>query len=274
MKSDSLNGARVIAAGLAALLLFYLALPLIGLGARAVVRPEALNALSTHAVLSALTLSLSTSVLSMGVILLTGAPLAYILARYRFPGRQLLITLVELPIVMPPVVAGLGLLLAFGRRGLLGGALGLLGVSIPFSTLAVIMAQVFVAAPFFVRTAQARFEAIPRDLEEAASIDGANTAQYFRMVVLPLSRNGLAAGLALSWARALSEFGATILFAGSLQGRTQTMPLLVYSALESNLASALWSALILVGLAGLALGVVRWLTLRADGDDALAHLSE
>jgi molybdate transport system permease protein len=149
--------------------------------------------------------------------------------------------------------------MAFGRRGLLGPLLGQVGVSLPFTTAAVIVSQTFVAAPFFIRTAQVRFSALPRDLIEAASMDGATSGTIFRTIALPLSAPGLLAGLVLSWARALGEFGATILFAGSLQGRTQTMPLLVYGALERNLNDALWSSLLLVVLALTALLVVRWL---------------
>jgi molybdate transport system permease protein len=144
--------------------------------------------------------------------------------------------------------------------------LGQIGVSLPFTTAAVIVAQTFVAAPFFIRTAQVRFSALPRDLMEAASIDGATTGTIFRHIALPLSRPALLAGLVLSWARALGEFGATILFAGSLQGRTQTMPLLVYGALERNLNDALWSSLLLVVMALAALLLVRWLARNLEVD--------
>ncbi|NDJ51805.1 MAG: molybdate ABC transporter permease subunit [Chloroflexi bacterium] len=195
----------------------------------------------------------------MAVIVAIGTPLAYLFARFQFPLKRILNTLIELPIVMPPVVAGLALLMAFGRRGLLGAPLEMLGITLPFSLAAVLMAQVFVSAPFYIRAAQLKFQSIPRELEEAASIDGADRWREFWFVTLPLSLPGLLMGLILSWARALGEFGATILFAGSLQGSTQTMPLLVYAALERDIHAALWAGLILIGLAVLALGVVRWM---------------
>jgi molybdate transport system permease protein len=164
-----------------------------------------------------------------------------------------------MPIVMPPVVAGLALLAAFGRRGLVGVWLVGWGIQIPFTTTAVVLAQLFVSAPFYIRTAQARFSTLSRDLEEAASMDGASTAQIFWHVTLPLSRSALWMGLALCWARALGEFGATILFAGNLAGRTQTMPLFVYGALERDLGAAYTAALVLLGLAAAVLVFTRWL---------------
>ncbi|MCB0033882.1 MAG: ABC transporter permease subunit, partial [Anaerolineales bacterium] len=177
----------------------------------------------------------------------------------------------ELPIVMPPVVAGLALLSAFGRRGLLGAPLAELNITITFTWWAVVLAQVFVSAPFYIRAAQTRFSSLPRELEEAASIDGADGWRVLWYVTLPLSGRALIIGLVLSWARALGEFGATILFAGNLQGRTQTMPLLVYGALERDLNATFISALILLTLAGTALGVTRWLTRLDDRDgDPLA----
>lgn len=217
-------------------------------------------ALDIEAVMSAIGISLGTTSVSLLIILLFGTPLAYTLARYDFPLKRLLAIFVELPIVMPPVVAGLALLTAFGRRGLVGAALAELNINITFTWLAVVIAQVFVAAPFYIRSAQTRFAALPHELEQAASIDGADGWRVFWHVTLPLSSRALMAGLLLSWARALGEFGATILFAGNLQGRTQTMPLLVYTALEHDLNASFISALILLFIAGLALGLTRWLT--------------
>lgn len=259
------NGNTIIVA-IATVMFFFLTIPLLAMVLRAVGDLTGFQALLGRSVLTALLLSLGTTSVSVCLILLFGTPLAYVLARYSFRCKRLINVLVELPIILPPVVAGFGLLMAFGRRGLLGGWLSEIGLSLPFTTAAVIMAQTFVAAPFFIRTAQVRFSAIPRDLVEAASIDGASTGTVFRYIALPLSAPGLLAGLVLSWARALGEFGATILFAGSLQGRTQTMPLLVYGALERNLNEALWSSLLLIGLAVLALLVVRWLTRRLEVD--------
>jgi molybdate transport system permease protein len=256
---------RLITA-LAAVAFFFLTAPLLALLLRALGRLGGVAALAGRPLLAALGLSLATTAVSVLLILVLGAPLAYALARSRSRFKRLVNIFVELPIILPPVVAGLALLVAFGRRGLFGPALSLLGVSLPFTTAAVILAQTFVAAPFFIRSAQVRFSALPRDLMEAASIDGASAVDVFRHIALPLSGPALLAGLALSWARALGEFGATILFAGSLQGRTQTMPLLVYSALERDLDEALWASVLLAVLALLALLLVRYLARRLEHD--------
>jgi molybdate transport system permease protein len=251
---------------LATLMFFFLTIPLLAMALRALGDLSGARALLGRSVSAAIGLSLGSTAVTVLLILLLGTPLAYVLARYPFRFKRLVNVLVELPIVLPPVVAGFGLLVAFGRRGLFGPLLETVGLSLPFTTAAVIIAQTFVAAPFFIRTAQLRFSAIPRDLIEAASIDGASAGAIFATIALPLSAPALLAGLALSWARALGEFGATILFAGSLQGRTQTMPLLVYAALERDLNEALWSSLLLVGLALAALLLVRWLARRLDAD--------
>lgn len=259
-------GASVLLITLAAIMFFFLTVPLLAMLLRALGDLSGARALLSRPVATALALSLGTTAASVALILCFGTPLAYVLARYSFPLKRLVNGLIELPIILPPVVAGFGLLMAFGRRGLFGPLLEQVGVSLPFTAAAVVVAQTFVASPLFIRTAQVRFSAIPHDLEEAASIDGATPGTIFRYVVLPLSAPGLLAGLVLSWARALGEFGATILFAGSLQGRTQTMPLLVYGALERNLDEALWSGLLLVALALGALLLVRWLTRSLEVD--------
>lgn len=263
----SLERRRVQAAGVmplavggaGALLLSLLLIPLLALVVRALGWLESPLAPVDGGVLSAVRLSLTTTAISMVWIVLLGTPLAYAFARYRFPAKRLLNIVVELPIVLPPVVAGLALLMAFGRRGLLGSALTGLGISLPFTSAAIVLAQIFVAAPFYVRAVQSRFESIPREIEDAASIDGASNWRIFTAVTLPLSGRAMLTGLVLSWARALGEFGATILFAGNLQGRTQTMPLLVYGALERDLGAALWTGLLLVGVAALTLSLVRGL---------------
>jgi molybdate transport system permease protein len=257
---------RTIIAGMAAVMFFFLTVPLVAMGLRALRDLSGIESLTGPAVGNAITLSLFTTFVSVSIVLLFGTPLAYVLARYHFRGKRVINLFVELPIILPPVVAGFGLLMAFGRRGLVGPTLQLIGVSLPFTTTAVIMAQIFVAAPFFIRTVQVRFSAIPRDLVEAASIDGASTGETFRHIVLPLSTPAMLAGLVLCWARALGEFGATILFAGSLQGRTQTMPLLVYGALERNLNDALWSSLLLITMALLALLLVHWIARQVEID--------
>ncbi|NDJ84621.1 MAG: molybdate ABC transporter permease subunit, partial [Chloroflexi bacterium] len=197
-------------------------------------------------------------------------PLAYLLARYHFKGHRLLSVLVELPIVLPPAVAGLALLLAFGRNGLLGAwLLAWFGVSLPFTSAAVVIAQTFVSMPFYVRTAQVGFQSIPPVLEEAARVDGADAVATMFYITLPLARRALVAGMLLSWARALGEFGATILFAGSLEGRTQTLSLLVYNAFERDLDAAIWTAVVLIAVAMATMLVARSLFRETDRNDAL-----
>jgi len=205
------------------------------------------------AVQQAIRLSLTTTAISLSLILLFGTPLAYILARRSFTGKSLVNVLVQMPIVLPPAVAGLALLITFGRRGVLGPALQDLGLRVVFTQKAVILAQTFVAMPFFVRSAQVGFRLVDREIEEAALVDGATVWWRFVYVTLPLSGRALLSGALMAWARALGEFGATILFAGSLPGRTQTMPLLIYNVFERNVDAAIWTALILVGIAILVL---------------------
>jgi molybdate transport system permease protein len=165
---------------------------------------------------------------------------------------------VDLPLVLPPSVAGLALLLVFGRRGLLGESLDAAGLAIPFTTVAVILAQVFVAAPFYVRSARAGIASLPRDLEDAARVDGASEVGVFRHIMAPLAAPALAAGLVMSWARSLGEFGATILFAGNVTGRTQTLPLVVYAEFGAgDLDAAIAAATVLVLAAVGVLGAVR-----------------
>jgi molybdate transport system permease protein len=249
----------LVTAVLAGMMTLFLIVPLIALVWRATTLPGGL-ATDALAITTAVLLSLGTTAVSLLLIIFLGTPLAYILARRKFPLKGPLAVLIQIPIVMPPVVAGLALLSAFGRRGLIGMPLAELGITITFSFTAVILAQVFVSAPFYIRAAQSRFAALPREYEDAAAVDGANRWLTFWMIMLPQSSRGLLAGLLLSWARALGEFGATILFAGNLQGRTQTMPLLVYSALERDLRSTFITALILLGLAAMAFALTQWLS--------------
>ncbi len=228
---------------LTAPLVLFLAVPVIVLVARAILGGGLPAALGSRVVLDALVLSLTTTAVSLGLTLTLGTPLAYLLARRSFRGSSLVETIVDLPIVLPPSVAGLALLLVLGRNGLLGGALELVGLSIPFTTLAVVLAQTFVAAPFFIRSARAGIAAVDRDTEDAARVDGAAEVEIFRWVTAPLAGAALAAGAVMSWSRALGEFGATIMFAGNVQGRTQTLPLVVYSEfgggdLEASIAAA------------------------------------
>ncbi len=202
--------------------------------------------LSNPVVTDAFVVSIKTSLIAQLSIVAVGTPAAYLIATRRFRGRSLAITLVELPLVLPPAVAGIGLFTAFGRMGLLGSSFGALGVSIPFTQAAVVMAVAFVASPLYVRQAIAAFEAVDPDLVAASRTLGAGSARTFLRVVLPLARAGLAAGLALSFARGLGEFGATIMFAGSLQGLTQTLPLAIYAEFAHNFDAAVAMSAVLV----------------------------
>jgi molybdate transport system permease protein len=233
---------RVIAAiaffATSAIALAFLALPLAALLTHR--PPEALiDQLSNPLVTNALIVSVETSAAAQAAILLLGTPAAYLLATHRFPGRSLLVTLVELPIVLPPAVAGIGLLVAFGRVGLLGGTLSALGVDVSFDKAAVALAVAFVAGPLYIRTAIAAFRAVDPTLLAASRTLGAGPGRTFFKVALPLAAGGLAAGGALALARGLGEFGATIMFAGSLSGVTQTLPLAIYYAFDTNLDAAL-----------------------------------
>jgi molybdate transport system permease protein len=224
-----------------------LALPVAALVGRAVVDGSLGEAAGLSAVLDALVLSLATTAVSLILTVAIGIPLALVLARRSFPGSALLETVIDLPIVLPPSVAGLALLLLLGRRGVLGEPLQALGVEIPFTTLAVILAQTFVSAPFFIRAARTGIASVDHDLEDAARVDGASEVQVFRGVTVPLAGAALAAGLVMSWARSLGEFGATIMFAGSVEGITQTLPLVVYAEFQGgDLDASIAAAAILV----------------------------
>jgi molybdate transport system permease protein len=256
---------KVALAAASALFVLLLALPLVALLLRSL-ETRAWERATGSGIPEALALSLFTTLATAGMTLLLGTPLAYVLARWQFPLKRAVNILIELPIVLPPAVAGLALLVTFGRRGLLGPALASMGIALPFSTLAVVVAQTFISAPFYIRSAVVGFKGVDRDIEEAAQVDGAEGFALFRWITLPLAGRSLAAGLALSWARALGEFGATILFAGSLQGRTQTMPLLVYNVLERDINAAIWSGLLLVGMALAALLFSQWIAHKTDAE--------
>jgi molybdate transport system permease protein len=224
-----------------------LGLPILVLVARAILDGSLLAALGMGVVADALILSLVTTSISLVLMVAMGTPLALLLARKRFRGQTLVETMIDLPIVLPPSVAGLALLLVFGRRGLLGEPLELLGITIPFTTVAVVIAQTFVAAPFFIRSARAGFATVDHDLEDAARVDGASERQLFTAITIPLASTALAAGLVMSWARALGEFGATIMFAGNIERHTQTLPLVVYGEFQAgNLDTSVAAAAILV----------------------------
>lgn len=249
--------------------LLFLSLPVVVLALQSI-ESDAWHSLQAAVVQDAIYLSIITTSITVVLTLIFGTPLAYILARWRFPGRRIINVLVELPIVLPPAVAGLALLLTLGRRGLFGPLLEQADIILPFTTMAVVIAQTFVAAPFYIRAAQVGFQAVPREIEDAARVDGAGDIAVFIHVTVPLAARALGAGIILSWARALGEFGATILFAGSLQGRTQTMPLLIYNILERDIDAAVTTGLLLVILALVALLISQWLSRHPDDDDPLA----
>ena len=241
--------------------LLFLGLPVLALLARAVLGEELLTQASDKAVLDALVLSLVTTFASLLLAIAFGTPLALLLARREFRGKWLADVLVDLPMILPPTVAGLALLLAFGRRGTLGTPLEAMGISIPFTTLAVVLAQTFVAAPLYIRSLRAGFASVERTVEEAAEVDGASRFTLLTRVTLPLAAPAVGAGLALAWARALGEFGATIMFAGNIEGRTQTLPLVVYSEFQSSLDASVAAAAVLVTAAFgvlVAVRLTRW----------------
>jgi molybdate transport system permease protein len=224
-----------------------LGLPVAVIVVRAVLDGSLVTAVTDRVVLDALVLSLGTTAVSLLITVLAGLPLAFVLARRQFRGQALLEAVIDLPIVLPPSVAGLALLLTLGREGFLGKPLSALGIELPFTTVAVVLAQAFVSAPFFIRSARLGFASIDRHLEDAARVDGATELQLFRSITLPLAGSALAAGLVMSWARSLGEFGATIMFAGNVEGRTQTLPLVVYSEFTGgNLDGSIAAAAILV----------------------------
>ena len=221
-----------------AVALAFLVLPVIAIFTR-VPPSDLVHALGQDVTRDALVVSLKTSAIAHAAVLFFGTPAAWVLARKRFPGRGLVLALVELPLVLPPAVAGIALLATFGRAGLLGDQLDALGLQIPFTQTAVVLAVAFVESPFYVRGAIAAFEALDSSLLDAARTLGASPARVFARVGLPLAAGGLGAASALALARGLGEFGATIIFAGSLQGVTQTLPLAIYAEFEADFDTAL-----------------------------------
>lgn len=216
-----------------------------------------LDGVRSDVALDALRVTLKTNLVANALILVFGTPTAYLLATRRFRGRALVVTLVELPLVLPPAVAGVGLLAAFGSLGLLGGAIEAVGVTIAFTETAVVLAVAFVASPFYVRTAIAAFEAVDESLLDAARTLGARPGRVFLRVALPLAAGGLGAGAALAFARGLGEFGATIMFAGSLRGVTQTLSLAVYEQFDVDFDSALAIGALLVAVSAVLLFAIK-----------------
>jgi molybdate transport system permease protein len=238
-------------------LLVFIALPVLALFLR--LTPESFFTLQEQQVVQAVRLSLVTSLTTVLITLIFGTPVAYLLYRRRSLFTRLVDTLVDLPTVLPPAVAGVALLMAFGRQGLAGNVLSAFGISIPFTTAAVIMAQTFIAAPLYIKSAALGFSGVNCELKRAAALDGANKWQVFRYIMLPMSWTSIVSGSVLTWARALGEFGATIIFAGNYSGRTQTMPLAIYIGFEIDLNVALLLSAILILFSFLVLAVVKWI---------------
>lgn len=235
--------------------LAFLVLPVVAIFAQ--VSPGRLvSSLGDPVATDALKLSLETTTIAIAIILVVGTPAAYLLATRSFPGRSVVITLVELPLVLPPAVAGIGLLAALGPAGLLGRALGATHIELVLQTAGVVVALIFVAAPFYLRQAQAAFGAVDQSWIEASRTLGADEARTFARIAIPAARSGLLAGLALAWGRALGEFGATLIFAGSFRGITQTTPLAIYDQFSTDLTGALaLSGVLVVVSAALLLSV-------------------
>jgi molybdate transport system permease protein len=211
----------------------------------------------------ALMLSARTTAISLFAIILVGTPAAYVLARYDFPGKRLVDTLVDIPAVLPPSAAGIALLLAFGRFGLLGEHLSAFGITISFTTTAVVLAEMFVASHFYVRQASVGFAQVDRVLEESAMVDGARRITVFLRITVPLAFPALLAGAVMAWARALGEFGGTIIFAGNLQGVTQTIPLAIFSTLERDFDAAVALSVLVLGFAFAVIFCARYITRKA-----------
>ena len=238
------------------LYIVFIGLPVVALLARAAQQDNLWGAITGDLALTALRLSVITSVISIGVVVVTGTPIALTLARSDRWMARTVDALVELPIVLPPVVAGVAMLMAFGRGGIVGGLLHDAGLDISFTTTAVVFAQIFVAAPFYIRSAKLGFQSVARDYEEVSQTLGMSPLSTFRQITLPLAAPAIITGVGLSWARALSEFGATMMFAGNLLGETQTMPLAIMTAMESSLDSALALSALLVAVSVLALAAL------------------
>lgn len=253
-------------AGVAATVIYvlFIGLPILALLVRSGQQEGFLSGLTGPLVIQALQLTVVTSVISLVIVVIVGTPFALLLARQGPTSRLLRIidTFVELPIVLPPVVAGVAMLMAFGRNGLLGPALSSFGIAIPFTTVAVIFAQIFVAAPFYIRSARIGFAGVDPAYEEVSQTLGVSPLQTFRRLTLPMAWPSLLTGATLAWARAVSEFGATIMFAGNLTGRTQTMPLAIMTTMESSLGAALALAALMLAMSALSLALLSLLVRR------------
>jgi len=242
----------------------YLALPILALFLR-ITPDEFFSALHDPEVTSALWLSLLTTVITLIIVIVIGTPFAYFHSRFSYPGKMVVDTLIDLPLVLPPAVAGVALLMLYGRVGLLGRYANMFGISIAFTTLAVIMAQIFVASPFYLRQAKSLFEQLDPAYEQTARTLGASSLRTMAQVTLPMTAGGLVSGAVMTFGRALGEFGATIMFAGNLPGVTQTMPLAVYVGMESDLSIGLTLSILLVIISFAIMIVVRLIQKREAG---------
>lgn len=251
-------------AGLALMLILamaFIALPVVALFLKSPL-DTTLRSLHDPVVIDALRLSLMTSTITTITVVIMGTPIAYVSARFQYFGKELADSLIDLPVIMPPAVAGIALLVAFGRMGIVGHYLNGFGISIAFTTLAVIIAQVFVSSPFYIRQARTSFEDVDLAFENAARTLGASRVYTFFHVIIPIAMNGLISGAIMAFARSLGEFGATIMFAGNFQGRTQTMPLAIYTAMQGDLDVSLCLAIILVAFSFMVIFLVKKLTRR------------
>jgi molybdate transport system permease protein len=257
------RGSDALASGLAvaalALLAGFVSLPLLSLVVWTV-DTEAWRAMASPIAVDALLLSVRTTAITMAVLLVVGTPAAYVLARVDFRGNRVINTLIDIPVVLPPSAAGIALLLTFGRLGLVGKYLDVFGITVTFTTAAVVMAEIFVAAPFYVRQAATGFGAADRTVEEAALVDGASRSTVFFRVTVPLAFPALVAGALTAWARALGEFGATVIFAGSFRGVTQTIPLAIFAEFHRDLDAAVALSVLVLGFAFAVILAVRYLT--------------
>ena len=255
-KGDALASGVAVAA--LALLAGFISLPILSLIVWTV-NEDSWRAIASPEARDALLLSIRTTAISMLIVILVGTPAAYVLARADFPGKRALDSLIDIPAVLPPSAAGIALLLAFGRLGLLGKYLDAFGIQVSFTTAAVVIAEVFVAAHFYVRQATVGFSQVRREVEEAARVDGANRFSSFTRVTVPLAFPALLAGAVMAWARALGEFGGTIIFAGSFRGVTQTIPLAIFAARESDFDAAVALSVMVLSFAFTVILVARYL---------------
>ena len=261
---DALASGMAVAA--LALLAGFISLPFISL-LLWTVSENSWRAMASPVAIDALLLSIKTTSVSMAIILTVGTPAAYVLARADFPGKKIVETLVDIPAVLPPSAAGIALLLTFGRFGLVGQHLEVFGVTVTFTTAAVVIAEVFVAGHFYVRQAAVGFSGVRRDVEEAALVDGASRFSAFTKVTVPLAFPALVAGAMMAWARALGEFGATIVFAGSFRGVTQTVPLAIFAEFQGNIDAAVALSVLVLGFAFVVILAVRYLTAKTTNHE-------